>query len=240
MRHVAVPDLFSYLMNAHGGVLQQLLGLFDAHTAQQVKEALIGMLIDKLGQVPLADVHALGHVAEADMLGAMVAHIVQRGTDDEASGLAVFGGFLGGGLLCGRHGVQQSGHSLHGLGQFVHFTGLAQVAAHAEADSLLGIGKVAVSGKHGDLHMRIFALEGFSPSYGFTGIAVAILGRSNPFGVVLTSLMFAILDSGALRMARVTSVSSSVVVVIQSLIIMAVAAPEMIRFHRRKKGGEQA
>lgn len=83
-------------------------------------------------------------------------------------------------------------------------------------------------------------IEGFSPSYGFTGIAVAILGRSNPFGVVLTSLMFAILDSGALRMARVTSVSSSVVVVIQSLIIMAVAAPEMIRFHRRKKGDEQA
>lgn len=82
-------------------------------------------------------------------------------------------------------------------------------------------------------------IEGFSPSYGFTGIAVAILGRSNPFGVVLTSLLFATLDSGALRMARVTNVSSSVVTVIQSLIIISVAAPELIRFARRK-GGKRA
>lgn len=81
-------------------------------------------------------------------------------------------------------------------------------------------------------------IEGFSPSYGFTGIAVAILGRSHPLGVVLTALLFAVLDSGALRMARVTNVSSSVVTVIQSLIIIAVAAPGMIRFAKRhRKGG---
>lgn len=76
-------------------------------------------------------------------------------------------------------------------------------------------------------------IEGFSPSYGFTGIAVAILGRNHPVGVVLTSFLFAILNSGALRMARVTTVSSNVVAVIQSLIIIAVAAPEMIRFAKR-------
>ena len=78
-------------------------------------------------------------------------------------------------------------------------------------------------------------IEGFSPSYGFTGIAVAILGRNHPIGVVLTALLFAVLDSGALRMARVTAVSSSVVTVIQSLIIIAVAAPEMIRFIKKRK-----
>lgn len=78
-------------------------------------------------------------------------------------------------------------------------------------------------------------IEGFSPSYGFTGIAVAILGRNHPIGVILTALLFAVLDSGALRMARVTSVSSSVVTVIQSLIIIAVAAPEMIRFAKKRK-----
>lgn len=79
-------------------------------------------------------------------------------------------------------------------------------------------------------------IEGFSPSFGFTGIAVAILGRNHPLGVVLTSLLFATLNSGALRMARVTNVSSNVVSVIQSLIIIAVAAPEMITF---KKGGSK-
>lgn len=78
-------------------------------------------------------------------------------------------------------------------------------------------------------------IEGFSPSYGFTGIAVAILGRSHPLGVILTAFLFAILDSGALRMARVTEVSSNVVTVIQSLIIIAVAAPEMIRFAEKRR-----
>lgn len=82
-------------------------------------------------------------------------------------------------------------------------------------------------------------IEGFSPSYGFTGIAVAILGRNHPFGVILTSFLFATLSSGALRMARVTNVSSNVIAVIQSLIIIAVAAPEMIRFARKNKGGEK-
>lgn len=80
-------------------------------------------------------------------------------------------------------------------------------------------------------------IEGFSPSYGFTGIAVAILGRNHPLGVLLTALLFAVLNSGALRMARVTNVSSNVVTVIQSLIIIAVAAPEIIRIVKRKKGG---
>lgn len=82
-------------------------------------------------------------------------------------------------------------------------------------------------------------IEGFSPSYGFTGIAVAILGRNHPAGVILTALLFAALDSGALRMARVTSVSSSVVTVIQSLIIIAVAAPELVHIFRRSGEGRK-
>lgn len=79
-------------------------------------------------------------------------------------------------------------------------------------------------------------IEGFSPSYGFTGIAVAILGRNHPFAVILTSLLFSILDSGALRMARVTGVSSSVIAVIKGLIIMLVAAPELIKIFKNKEG----
>lgn len=80
-------------------------------------------------------------------------------------------------------------------------------------------------------------IEGFSPSFGFTGIAVAILARNNPFAVILTALLFAILDTGALRISLKTNISTNVVVVIQSLIIIAVAAPEMIRLW--KKRGEK-
>lgn len=77
-------------------------------------------------------------------------------------------------------------------------------------------------------------IEGFSPSFGFTGIAVAILGRNHPAGVMLTALLFGILDMGSLRMSRETMVSTNMVVVIQSLVILFVAAPELIKWSRKR------
>lgn len=78
-------------------------------------------------------------------------------------------------------------------------------------------------------------IDGFSPSFGFTGIAVAILGRNHPAGVLLTALLFGIMDMGSLRMSRETLVSANMVTVIQSLVILFVAAPELIRL-RGKRG----
>ena len=80
-------------------------------------------------------------------------------------------------------------------------------------------------------------IEGFSPSFGFTGIAVAILGRNHPAGVLLTVLLFGIMDMGALRMSRVTDVSTNMVTVVQSLVILLVAAPELIRWNKKRKRG---
>lgn len=80
-------------------------------------------------------------------------------------------------------------------------------------------------------------IEGFSPSFGFTGIAVAILGRNHPVGVLLTALLFGIMDMGSLRMARVTNVSTNMVTVVQSLVILLVAAPELIKWNKNRKRG---
>jgi len=71
-------------------------------------------------------------------------------------------------------------------------------------------------------------IDNFSPGYGFTGIAVAVLGRNHPIGVTLTALLFGALNSGALRMDRITNISSNMVVLIQGLVILFVAAPEII------------
>ena len=79
-------------------------------------------------------------------------------------------------------------------------------------------------------------IEGFSPSFGFTGIAVAILGKNHPAGVLLTSLLFGVLEMGSLRMSRETAVSTNMVTVIQSLVILFVAAPELIRWSRKRRG----
>ena len=80
-------------------------------------------------------------------------------------------------------------------------------------------------------------IEGFSPSFGFTGIAVAILGRNHPAGVLLTALLFGMMDMGALRMSRVTNVSTNMITVVQSLVILLVAAPELIKWHKNRKRG---
>src|SRR5262245_50911403 len=47
--------------------------------------------------------------------------------------------------------------------------------------------------------------QGFSPQYGFTGIAVALLGRNHPVGVLLAALFFGALTRGSLRSEEHTS-----------------------------------
>jgi simple sugar transport system permease protein len=70
---------------------------------------------------------------------------------------------------------------------------------------------------------------GFSPGYGFDGLAIALLGGSSPMGVVLAALLFGVLRAGATPMQAATGIPIDLVVVIQALVIMFVAAPALIR-----------
>ena len=70
---------------------------------------------------------------------------------------------------------------------------------------------------------------GFSPGYGFDGIAIALLGGSTPLGVVLAALLFGVLRAGATPMQAATGIPIDLVVVIQALVIMFVAAPALVR-----------
>lgn len=80
-------------------------------------------------------------------------------------------------------------------------------------------------------------VDGFSPGYGFTGIAVAVLGRNHPVGVLLSALLFGIMESGAMKMSYVAGVSTSMIKVMQGLVILFVATPELASFvkGRRRK-----
>ncbi|TVQ98734.1 MAG: ABC transporter permease [Spirochaetaceae bacterium] len=69
----------------------------------------------------------------------------------------------------------------------------------------------------------------FSPGYGFTGIAVAVLGRGNPWGVVLAALLFGALDSGGMSMQLFARIPSDLTIVVQGLVIILVAAPAALR-----------
>ncbi len=92
------------------------------------------------------------------------------------------------------------------------------------------------SGEVLGLHKRF--IFGFSPGYGFDGIAVAVLGRNHPVGVVLGALLFGALRNGGMVMKQMTNVPTDLVVAIQGIVILFVAAPEMFKIFRRiRKGG---
>lgn len=81
--------------------------------------------------------------------------------------------------------------------------------------------------------------ENFSPGYGFTAIAVALLARLNPLAVLGTSLMFGALEAGAAAMQRNAAVPSVVVSVVEAtLILMVVAADQLqLRAAARTEAG---
>jgi simple sugar transport system permease protein len=69
------------------------------------------------------------------------------------------------------------------------------------------------------VHHRL--LLNFHLGYGFTGIAVALMGRNHPVGVVLASLLFGILSQGGAELAfDIPAITPEMIVVIQGLIIL--------------------
>jgi simple sugar transport system permease protein len=75
--------------------------------------------------------------------------------------------------------------------------------------------------------------ESFASGAGFLGIAVAIVGRNHPIGVVLAAFVFATMSQGGLAVNAV--VPKQIVDVLQAVVIIAVAAsvPEIRRLARR-------
>lgn len=71
--------------------------------------------------------------------------------------------------------------------------------------------------------------QGFSAGYGFDAIALALLGKSHPLGVVLAALLFGTLRSGATRMQSIAGIPIDIISIIQGLVIIFVAAPAIIR-----------
>ncbi len=69
----------------------------------------------------------------------------------------------------------------------------------------------------------------FSSGYGFDSIALALLGNNSPLGVVLASLLFGTLRTGATRMQLVSSIPTDIISVLQAIILALIAAPAIVR-----------
>ena len=103
-------------------------------------------------------------------------------------------------------------------------------------------GWVGVSEVLGNAHQ--FRMD-FSPGYGFIGIAVALLGRNNPFGVVAAALLFGALHKGTADLDFETEhVTRDLSMILQALVILSVSADGLWawfgKLGRSKRGGASA
>ncbi len=131
------------------------------------------------------------------------------------------------------------------LGYEVRATGLNPAAAESGGIStkrsmilaLVISGAIAGLGGAGEVlgvHSRF--IEGFSPGYGWDGLAVAVVGGLNPVGVLLAAVLFGALRRGGMVMNRVTGVPLDIVTILQALVILFVAAPKLIKYILNKGG----
>jgi simple sugar transport system permease protein len=96
----------------------------------------------------------------------------------------------------------------------------------------------ALSGLGGAVHVlgSEYALNtDIAGSFGFDAITVALLGRAQPFGTVLAAILFGALRTGGRTMQSNTGTPLDIVLVIQALIVLFIAAPAFVRFVFRLK-----
>ncbi|MGI9605842.1 MAG: ABC transporter permease [Acidimicrobiales bacterium] len=73
------------------------------------------------------------------------------------------------------------------------------------------------------------AFSNFAGDTGFDAIALALLGRSHPIGVLFAGLLFGALRAGGIEMQGAAGVPIDLVQVLQALIIVFIAAPQLVR-----------
>lgn len=92
------------------------------------------------------------------------------------------------------------------------------------AGALAGMGGVSqVLGTEGVLQ------DGVAGSIGFDAITVALLGRSTPAGTVGAALLFGALRAGSPLMQTVSGTPIDIVLVVQAVIVLLIAAPPLVR-----------
>jgi simple sugar transport system permease protein len=112
------------------------------------------------------------------------------------------------------------------------------MAASGALAGLVGVNEIA--GVHGRL------LPDFVAGAGFAGIAVSLIGRSHPLGIVLASILFGALYQGGSELAfEINGFSRDMVFMLQGLIVLfagamaQVAAPALFRLWKAAGGGRR-
>ncbi len=99
------------------------------------------------------------------------------------------------------------------------------------------LGGIAASVQVLGISRRFFEPMGFV-GFGFDGIAVALVGRNHPLGVVLAALLFGALERSGPMMQALAGVPKAVIWIVQGSVIFFVAAEGLWRFMRNRRTKE--
>lgn len=86
------------------------------------------------------------------------------------------------------------------------------------------------------VHHRIF--DQFSSGFGFTGIAVALVAKNHPLGVIPAALLFGAMSAGSGTMQLEADVPQKIVLIIQALVIFLIAAESVVQWFIQKRQKE--
>jgi len=115
-------------------------------------------------------------------------------------------------------------------------TTISTIIAMSLSGSLAGM-----AGANEVLGLNFRLVPSFSSGYGFDSIALALLGKTQPLGVVLSALLFGFLRNGSRQMQLKSGVPIDIVSILQALILAFIAAPAIIRtlYHLKKPEVEE-
>ncbi|GCD95385.1 ABC transporter permease [Embleya hyalina] len=113
----------------------------------------------------------------------------------------------------------------------------AQILAMVIAGAMAGLAGVSqVMSSTNPAHTLTPSIDA---GIGFDAITVALLGRTKPLGTVLAALLFGALRAGGSVMQASANVSVDIVIVIQAVIVLFVAAPPLVRSIFRLRGARE-
>ena len=107
---------------------------------------------------------------------------------------------------------------------------MVTILSLALSGAFAGLGGAAVM-----LGVNFRQTQSLSTGYGFDAIAVALLAKNHPLGVILTAMLFGFMRHGSRLMQLKTGIPIDIISILQGLIIFFLAAPAIIRTIYRLK-----
>lgn len=132
----------------------------------------------------------------------------------------------------------RSGYELRAVGQSLtaaEYGGVKTrrklIFALSAAGFLAGI---AGAGEVLGTHFRF--VDGFSPGYGWDGIAGGLIARAHPVGAIFSALLMGALRAGGMQVQRSGAAPADIAAVLQGLVIFFIIAPSLVRQMARTAG----